>query len=72
MLADVKQKTIGPLIKKTIAAGSVVYTDEYDIYHRLPEWGYPGFLTNGMASGCLICHRLVYHDQLRQRLRTAR
>ena len=40
MLADVKQVTIGPLIKKTIAPGSVVYTDEYDIYHRLSEWGY--------------------------------
>jgi transposase len=36
MLADVKQKTIGPLVKETIAPGSVVYTDEYDIYHRLP------------------------------------
>ena len=23
-----------------IAPGSVVYTDEYDIYDRLPEWGY--------------------------------
>ena len=40
MLADVKQKTIGPLIKATIAPGSMVYTDEYDIYARLPEWGY--------------------------------
>ena len=40
MLADVRQKTIGPLIKATIAPGSTVYTDEYDIYHRLPEWGY--------------------------------
>jgi len=40
MLADVQQKTIGPLIKATIAPGSVVYTDEYDIYHRLTEWGY--------------------------------
>jgi transposase-like protein len=39
MLADVKQKTIGPLVKKTIAPGSVVSTDEYDIYHRLPAWG---------------------------------
>jgi hypothetical protein len=35
MLADVQQKTIGPLIKATIAPGSVIYTDEYDIYHRL-------------------------------------
>ena len=37
MLADVKQKTIGPLIKRVIAPGSVVYTDEYDIYARLPQ-----------------------------------
>ena len=40
MLADVQQKTIGPLIQKTIAQGTVVYTDEYDIYARLSEWGY--------------------------------
>ena len=40
MLADVKQKTIGPLIEATIAPGSTVYTDGYDIYHRPPEWGY--------------------------------
>ncbi|HEU5116480.1 MAG TPA: IS1595 family transposase [Isosphaeraceae bacterium] len=39
MLADVQQNTIRPLIMGTIAPGSVVYTDEYDIYHRLPEWG---------------------------------
>ncbi len=40
MLANVQQVTIGPLIRQTIAAGTVVYTDEYDIYNRLPEWGY--------------------------------
>jgi transposase-like protein len=40
MLTDVQQKTIGLLIKATIAPGSVVYTDEYDIDHRLTEWGY--------------------------------
>jgi transposase len=40
MLADVKQASIGPLIKRTIAPGSVVYTDEYDSYARLPQWGY--------------------------------
>jgi transposase-like protein len=40
MLADVKQATIGPLIKQTIAPGTVVYTDEYDIYARLTAWGY--------------------------------
>jgi transposase len=40
MLADVKQTTIGPLIKRSILPGTVVYTDEYDIYARLPGWGY--------------------------------
>ena len=40
MLADVKQKTIGPLIHETIAPGTAVFTDEYDIYARLPRWGY--------------------------------
>ena len=40
MLADVKQVTIGPLIKAAIAPGTTVYTDEYDIYARLHEWGF--------------------------------
>jgi transposase-like protein len=40
MLSDVKQKTIGPLIQRTIASGSKLFTDEYDIYARLSDWGY--------------------------------
>ena len=40
MLADVKQATIAPLIRATIAEGSMVYTDEYDIDSRLKEWGH--------------------------------
>jgi transposase-like protein len=40
MLEDVQQVTIGPLIKRAITEGSVVYTDEYGIYSRLREWGY--------------------------------
>ncbi|HZS04732.1 MAG TPA: transposase [Blastocatellia bacterium] len=40
MLPDVKQRTIKPLITGTIAPGATVMTDEYDIYVRLPEWGY--------------------------------
>jgi transposase-like protein len=40
MLADVRQRTIGPLIKAAIAPGTTVFTDEYDIYARLPAWGY--------------------------------
>ena len=39
MLANVQQATIAPLIRRTIAPGAVIYTDEYDIYSRLPEWG---------------------------------
>ena len=50
MLENVKQVTIGPLIKRTISEGSTVYTDEYDIYGRLAEWGY-GHETVGHAKG---------------------
>jgi len=32
--------TIQPLIMRFIALGTRVYTDEYDIYHRLPEGGF--------------------------------
>jgi hypothetical protein len=34
LLANVKQKTIEPYIKETIAPGTLVYTDEYSIYAR--------------------------------------
>jgi transposase-like protein len=40
LLANVKQKTIEPLIKDTIESGTLVYTDEYSIYARLERWGY--------------------------------
>ena len=40
MLENVKQRTIEPLIKATIAPGSLINTDEYDIYARLGHWGY--------------------------------
>ena len=43
-----QQKTIALLIKGTISKGTVVYTDEYDIYDRLTEWGYS--------------HHTVYHS----------
>jgi transposase-like protein len=29
-----------PIIRATIAKGSTVHTDEYNIYNRLPEWGF--------------------------------
>src|SRR4029453_18972779 len=40
MLANVQQKTIRPIIEAPIALGSLVHTDEYDIYARLERWGY--------------------------------
>ena len=40
MLANVQQKTIEPIIGATVARNTLVYTDEYDIYARLEEWGY--------------------------------
>ena len=40
MLANVKQKTIEPIIKSTILPGTLTLTDEYNIYDRLTEWGY--------------------------------
>ncbi len=40
MLENVKQTTIQPIIESTVAQGSLIYTDEYDIYARLEQWGY--------------------------------
>ena len=40
MLENVRQVTIHPLMQATIAPGTLVLTDEYDIYCRLPAWGY--------------------------------
>jgi transposase-like protein len=40
MLENVRQTTIQPLIQATIAPGTLVLTDEYNIYCRLPQWGY--------------------------------
>ncbi len=49
MLPNVQQLTIAPLICATVAPGTMVYTDEYDIYDRLPQWGY--------------AHKTVNHSQ---------
>ena len=40
MIPNVKQTTIAPLIKGTIVAGTLIYTDDYSIYSRLSTWGY--------------------------------
>jgi hypothetical protein len=40
MLENVKQVAIKPFIEAVIESGTKVFTDEYDIYCRLPKWGY--------------------------------
>ena len=50
MLANVRHVMISPLIRRTIASGTLIYTDEYDIYARLEEWGY-GYETVCHAAG---------------------
>ncbi len=39
LLPKVQQATIQPLLTATIQTDTLIYTDEYDIYSRLPEWG---------------------------------
>ena len=40
MLPNVQQTTIQPIIEASVAKGSLIYTDEYNIYSRLPQWGF--------------------------------
>ena len=40
MLANVQQATIKPIIEAAVAKDTLVHTDEYSIYARLPAWGY--------------------------------
>jgi len=40
MLENVQQQTIEPIIRSCVSEGTRFYTDEYDIYSRLTDWGY--------------------------------
>jgi hypothetical protein len=40
MLANVRQRTIQPVIEAAVVQGTRVHTDEYDVYARLNAWGY--------------------------------
>ena len=40
LVENVQQVTIGPLLRAMLEPGTQVYTDEYDIYNRLTDWGY--------------------------------
>ena len=46
MLENVQQRTIKPILTKTIQVGSTVFTDEYNIYARLKQWGYHHLTVN--------------------------
>jgi transposase-like protein len=40
MLANVQQATIKPIITQAVVPATLINTDEYGIYARLPAWGY--------------------------------
>lgn len=50
MMPNVQQVTIKPVMTKVIKPGNMVYTDECDIYNRLPEWGYQHKSVNHSAG----------------------
>jgi hypothetical protein len=53
MLANVQQATIKPVIAAAVAPGTLVHTDEYSIYARLPAWGYRHkTICHGRGDGC--------------------
>ena len=40
MLRNVQQKTIKPIFEQFVEPDTLIYSDEYNIYNRLTEWGY--------------------------------
>ena len=50
MLPNVQQVTIQPVMTQVIQSGSLVYTDEYNIYDRLEQWGYQHKSVNHSAG----------------------
>jgi transposase-like protein len=49
-LPNVQPATIQPVMTRGIAPSSLVYTDEYNLYDRLPEWGYERKRVNPAAG----------------------
>jgi transposase-like protein len=51
LLPNVQQATIQPIVTKVVGYGTKVFTDEYDIYARLPAWGYqPNTVCHGQGA----------------------
>ena len=46
VLPNVKQQTIKPIIKSCVSQGVTFYTDEYNIYIKLEDWGYTHKVVN--------------------------
>ena len=40
MLQNVQQKTIQPIFEQFVEPNTLIYSDEYNIYNRLTEWGF--------------------------------
>ena len=54
MLANVQQQTIKPIIQTSVTPGTLIYTDEYNIYDRLGAWGY---------FHQTVCHSVSEYDR---------
>lgn len=50
MLPNVQQMTIQPVITSVVTPGSLIYADEYNIYDKLPTWGYAHKTVNHSAG----------------------
>ena len=40
MLQNVQQKNIKPIFEKYVKSDTLIYSDEYNIYNRLTQWGF--------------------------------
>jgi len=65
MLPNVQQATIQPIISNTVSPGTLIYTDEYDIYARLENWGY-GHKSVCHAWGEYACSATIWMRSERQ------
>ena len=50
MLPNVQQVTIEPIIMQTVERGTLMFTDEYNIYNRLEQWGFEHKTVNHSAG----------------------
>ena len=50
MLENVQQVTIKPIILSSISPGTLIFTDEYNIYSHLEKWGFQHKMVNHSAG----------------------